>query len=97
MEKLEKHYKQLNAEERATIMLMKRAGSGKMGDGVDVYGEQQDVGLNFIQPNLPGSLGDVVKRVLPIFVIELPDETLRTLCLTGHCFFPSALGCGSCL
>ncbi len=28
MEKSGKHYKQLNAEERATIMLMKREGSG---------------------------------------------------------------------
>jgi len=28
MEKPGKHYKQLNAEERATIMLMKREGSG---------------------------------------------------------------------
>jgi transposase, IS30 family len=28
MEKSEKHYKQLNAEERAAIMLMKRTGSG---------------------------------------------------------------------
>jgi transposase, IS30 family len=28
MEKSEKHYQHLNAEERATIMLMKREGSG---------------------------------------------------------------------
>ena len=28
MEKREKHYKQLNAEERATIMLMRQEGSG---------------------------------------------------------------------
>ena len=28
MEKREKHYKQLNAEERATIMLIRQEGSG---------------------------------------------------------------------